>query len=122
MKLLKKGDIIIAAAVLLAAALFAIPKLTSSDKLTAEIYVDGVLERTVDLSDSENYSFSPKSKPNVTINVGDGAIWFSKADCKDKLCIKSGKLTSGGQTAACLPERVVVSVVSDKNKTDVMTY
>ncbi len=122
MKLLKKGDIIIAAAVLLAAALFAIPKLTSSDKLTAEIYVDGVLERTVDLSDSENYSFSPKSKPNVTINVGDGAIWFSQADCKDKLCIKSGKLTSGGQTAACLPERVVVSVVSDKNKTDVMTY
>lgn len=122
MKLLKKGDIIIAITVLLAAALFAIPKLTSSDKLTAEIYVDGSLERTVELSDGETYSFSPASKPNVTITVGDGAIWFSHADCKDKLCVKSGKLTSGGQTAACLPERVVVSVVSNKNKTDIMTY
>ncbi len=122
MKLLKKGDIIIAAAVLLAAALFAIPKLTSSDKLKAEIYVDGALERTVELSDGEKYSFSPKAKPNVTITVGDGAIWFSQADCKDKLCIKSGRLTTGGQTAACLPERVVISVVSNKNKTDVMTY
>lgn len=122
MKLLKRSDIIIALAVLLTAALLAIPKLISSDKLTAEIYVDGSLERTVELSDGENYSFSPKSKPNVTITVGGGAIWFSQADCRDKLCVKSGRLTSGGQTAACLPERVVVSVVSDKNKTDVMTY
>ena len=62
------------------------------------------------------------SDPKVEITVGKGEIYFSHAECKDKLCVKSGKLTSGGETAACLPARVVISVKSNKNKTDIMTY
>ena len=123
MKLFKRTDIIIILIVLLAAALIAIPKFLVSDKLTAEIYVGGKLEETIDLSAVEKeYTISPNSDPKVEITVGNGEIYFSKADCKDKLCIKSGKLTSGGETAACLPARVVISVKSNKNKTDIMTY
>ena len=114
MKLFKRTDIIIILIVLLAAALIAIPKFLVSDKLTAEIYVDG------DLTEVEkNYTISENG---VEITVGNGEIYFSKAECKDKLCVKSGKLTSGGETAACLPARVVISVKSNKSKTDIMTY
>ncbi|CDA91581.1 uncharacterized protein BN710_01247 [Ruminococcus sp. CAG:563] len=123
MKLFKRTDLIIIIAVLLAAAAISVPRLMNSDKLTAEIYVDGKLEETIDLSSIEKeYIISPNSEPKVEITVGNNEIYFSHAECKDKLCVKSGKLTSGGETAACLPARVVISVKSIKNKTDIMTY
>lgn len=120
MKLFKRTDLIIILVVLLSAAAISIPRFLNSDKLTAEIYVDGKLTKSIDLTEVEkNYTISENG---VEITVGNGEIYFSKADCKDKLCIKSGKLTSGGETAACLPARVVISVKSNKNKTDIMTY
>lgn len=123
MKLFKRTDLIIIFAALLAAATISIPRFLNSDNLTAEVYVDGRLEEIIDLSAIEKeYTISPNSDPKVEITVGRGEIYFSHAECKDKLCIKSGKLTSGGETAACLPARVVISIKSNKNKTDIMTY
>lgn len=123
MKLFKRTDLIIILVVLLAAAAISIPRVLNSDKLTAEIYVDGKLEETIDLSAVEKeYKITPSTEPEVEITVGKGEIYFSHAECKDKLCVKSGKLTSGGETAACLPARVVISVKSNRNKTDIMTY
>ena len=123
MKLFKRTDLIIILVVLLAAAAISIPRIFNSDKLTAEVYVDGKLEETIDLSAVEKeYKITPSTKPEVEITVDKGEIYFSHAECKDKLCIKSGKLTSGSETAACLPSRVVISVKSNKNKTDIMTY
>lgn len=123
MKLFRKTDLIVIIVVVLAAALISIPKLFNSDRLTAEIYVDGRLSETIDLSTVEKeYTITEPTEPRVEITVKNGEIYFSHAECKDKLCIKTGKLTSGGETAACLPARVVISVKSDKNKTDIMTY
>ena len=123
MKLFKRTDLIIILVVLLAAAAISIPRFLNSDKLTAEIYVDGKLEETIDLSAvDKEYKITPSTEPRVEITVGKGEIYFSHAECKDKLCVKSGKLTSGGETAACLPARVVISLKSNKNKTDIMTY
>jgi hypothetical protein len=123
MKLFKRTDLIIILVVLLSAAAISIPRFLNSDKLTADIYVGGKLEETIDLSAVEKeYTISPNSDPKVEITVGKGEIYFSHAECKDKLCVKSGKLTSGGETAACLPARVVISVKSNKDKIDIMTY
>ncbi len=123
MKLFKRTDLIIILAVLFAAAMISIPRFLGSDRLTAEIYVDGKLEETIDLSAvEEEYKISPSVEPKLEITVNKDEIYFSHAECKDKLCVKSGKLTSGGETAACLPARVVISVKSNKNKTDIMTY
>lgn len=121
MKLFKRNDVLIISAVLLLALLFALPKLWSSDRLTANIYVGGELERTIDLSAvTKEYTLSPVDGVEITVDKGE--IYFSSAECKDKLCIKSGKLDGAGQAAACLPSRVVISVSSDKNKNDVITY
>lgn len=123
MKLFKRTDLIIIIAVLLAAAMIALPRFFGSDKLTAEIYSDGRLEKTIALSEVESeYTVKLDTEPMVEITVDKGEIYFSHAECRDKLCVKSGKLTSGGETAACLPARVVISVKSNKNKTDIMTY
>ncbi len=121
MKLFKKNDIIIVLIALLAAFLFAIPKLIGSNELTASIYVNGELKQKIELSAVENeYTLSPAD--GAVITVGKGEIYFSSAECKDNLCVKTGKLNSAGQTAACLPSRVVISVTSQKSSNDVITY
>ena len=75
MKLFKRTDLIIIIAVLLAAAAISVPRLMNSDKLTAEIYVDGKLEETIDLSSIEKeYIISPNSEPKVEITVGNNEI------------------------------------------------
>ena len=77
MKLFKRTDLIIIIAVLLAAAAISVPRLMNSDKLTAEIYVDGKLEETIDLSSVEKeYIISPNSEPKVEITVGNNEIYI----------------------------------------------
>lgn len=121
MKLFKKNDIIIVLIALLAAFLFMIPNLIGSNELIASIYVNGELKQKIELSAVENeYTLSPAN--GVVITVGKGEIHFSSAECKDKLCVKTGKLDGAGQTAACLPSRVVISVTSQKSSNDVITY
>jgi hypothetical protein len=45
--------------------------------------------------------------------VHDGAIRFIESSCPDKVCIHSGNLRHGGESAACLPNRVLVRVVAE---------
>ena len=37
------------------------------------------------------------------------------ADCPDKLCIKMGRIDKVGESIVCLPNRVVVTVISGKD-------
>ncbi|MBP9989293.1 MAG: NusG domain II-containing protein [Ruminococcus sp.] len=124
MKLLKRNDIILAAVIFaICIVLFLIPKISDKSKNIATVTVGGKTAYTIDLSDVENKKdIKIKSNPDIIISYDKSGIWFSKADCKDKLCVKSGKLTSNGQTAACLPARVVISISGKKTDTDMLTY
>lgn len=78
----------------------------------AEIYYNSVLVQTVDLEKGHERTFSIPQKPEVVFQVDqDGNISFIKSDCPDKICIKTGKLHLVGQSAACLPNGVVVKIV-----------
>ena len=41
----------------------------------------------------------------------DGGICFEKSDCSDKICIHAGKLYTVGQSAACLPNGIIIKIV-----------
>ena len=120
-RLFKKGDILLTALILIVCiALIFIPKLLSSD-LVATVYLDGETVETIKLSDVEkNFTFSPCD--NVEIEVQKDRIRFLSSDCPDKLCVKSGWLSSSGATSACLPEKVVITVSGEKSDFDIMTY
>ena len=119
-KLFRRTDTLIIAGVLLLSFLLFLPNLFNNNELIAQIYVDGKKTEEIILNDVvEEYTFSPKK--NTTILVKNGAICFSEAVCKDKLCINSGWLSSKGQTAACLPEKVVITI-KGVDKTDMLTY
>jgi hypothetical protein len=74
----------------------------------AEITVDG--EAVASLSLGENRVYSPPGMPAVRIAVRNGAAGFVSSDCPDKVCVHSGFLSLRGQSAVCLPNRVVLRI------------
>lgn len=121
MKLFRRNDIIVIAVVAVIALILFIPSLLKKDKLTALIYVDGEVAEEIQLDDvAEAYTISPKN--GTEIEVQNGRIRFSSAVCRDKLCVNSGWLDRNGQTAACLPERIVISIKGSGGAPDMLTY
>ncbi len=119
-KLFKRSDFRVILIVLLLSLLLFLPNLFNDDSLTAIVIADGETVKEIDLDTVDNsYTFSPKA--GTVITVENGRICFSGAECKDKLCVKSGWLTSKGEAAACLPDRVVITIKGN-DKTDMITY
>lgn len=113
-KFIKKGDLIIVALVILACVVMFIPKFADKKNVTAVIYVDGSEYMRIGLD--ENKVITPDTDIKTVIEVKDGAIFFKSSECPDKVCVKTGKLKRAGDTAACLPAKVVITI-EGKNKT-----
>lgn len=124
-KLFERNDLLIIIAVCVVTIILLIPRFFGSEKLTAEISVDGQIIKEIELDKTEGmYQFTTETEPAVTITAEKGKICVSDAKCHDKLCVKCGWLTSDGDMAVCLPAKVVVSVHGSeaKNAPDVITY
>lgn len=121
-KLFRKGDIaVIGIAALLAAAIFFFNSRGNEKKLAAEIRVAGEVIETVELSSlGEELIITPDTEPKVIIKAENGAIFFEDAECPDRLCVASGKLTRKGDTAVCLPAKTVITVLGAD--VDAVTY
>jgi len=49
-----------------------------------------------------------------TLRVQDGAIGFVNSPCKRKICIRSGFHHHAGATTACVPNRISLTVVGQR--------
>lgn len=49
-------------------------------------------------------------KGKTKIIIKEGSLWFSESACPDKLCVKCGKITDAGQSAACLPNGILAVI------------
>ena len=107
--LLKKADIAVAAVFLAVAAVLFIVRFFADGK-TAVITVDGKVYEQIDLDRAGDEIINIDTEPAVTLKVENGTICFINSQCRDRLCEKSGVLKNNGDTAACLPARVVVTV------------
>ena len=116
----RKKDILIILGILLTAAAIwgGYSLLHRAPAQQAVIQYDGKIAKTVSLS--ENQEFSLTEDPTVHFRVKDGAIAFVNSSCPDKICEQTGFLSKSGQTAACLPKKVLLKVVGS-NKQDVDT-
>lgn len=110
-KLFKKGDLAVIAAVILAALIFAYFSHSGGEKPVAVISVDGVTVETVELySLQEKRVINLGGEYNIMIVAENGEIRFEHSDCEDKLCINTGSLKKGGDVAVCLPAKTVITV------------
>lgn len=51
----------------------------------------------------------------VTVLSGAEGVRIAASSCPDQLCVKQGVLSRAGQSIVCLPNRVVVTLISREN-------
>jgi len=127
MKFFKKTDVIVIITLLIISATvyMAYNYLAQGEEAKAEIYLGSKLMKTVNLSTEENSTFSISGKENVVFHLyKDGTIAFEESDCPDQICVHSGKLHIVGQSAACLPNELILKIIPQKgynnNQNDVV--
>ena len=114
MKVLQKRDIMVAAVLLFSAiALYAGFGIINKGKMSkAEIYYRSELIRTVELHKGKEEVLVFPQNENVMIHLyEDGRICFEESDCPDQVCVRSGKLSEIGESAACLPNEFIMKIV-----------
>lgn len=117
---MKKADaLIIAFFALLCAFMFALSFSKSAD-LTAYVWSDGELVKQVVLSEIEEEHI--ESFSGCVISFSKDGVSFVSSTCRDKLCVKNGILSKNGDTMACVPNKVVVSVKNAKDEVDAVAY
>jgi hypothetical protein len=56
----------------------------------------------------------PAKTPKIIKTDDDGKIYFYESDCPDRLCIKTGRISRAGQSAACLPNGIIINIKANK--------
>lgn len=119
-KLFQKTDILIAAVCLLLAGVLCLPRLLNGrEHLTAVITADNEVYTEINLDEAGEQTITVN---HTTITVRDGTVFFSESDCPDGVCVKTGTLDSAGDSAACVPNRVAITIRGEKSDVDAMAY
>ena len=121
MKFFKKTDIIIILSIIAVstAVLLAYNSMFSGRPAKAEIYYYSKLVMTVDLTKGKERTFSVPQEKDVVFRIDkEGNIGFVKSDCPDKICIHAGMLHTVGQSAACLPNGLVLKIVPANGRSE----
>lgn len=82
----------------------------------AEIYQDGTLIQTVDLSQIDTPQTIPiygeHGEENIVL-AAHGSIRMQSANCPDQLCVRQGSIQNAMIPIVCLPHRVVIRILGD---------
>ena len=115
-----KNDIILAAVLLsvsFAALLLLRPGMSGS---LAEVSVDGRPWAEYSLSEDRSVRIETEYGINV-LEIKDGCVRISEADCPNRDCVRSGPASREGQLIVCLPHRLVVNIKGGDGY-DAVTY
>ncbi|APF27243.1 hypothetical protein NPD7_2725 [Clostridium sporogenes] len=130
---MKKGDkiVIYIVSILLALSVISIiffKFFVKSENAVAIIKQNGKIIEKIDLSKVKekkelkiNYNDKDHKGYNI-IEIDKGSVRFIDADCPDKVCIKSGVLKKPGETAACLPHKLIITIEKSDKEVDEVSY
>ncbi len=118
-KLVSRRDLILFAVigVLILLSVF-IPKIINGGEKYVTVTIDGDTVYHDKLSVDNEITLDN----SIKIKIENGEAYFLESDCKDKTCIKGGKLKNSGDVSACLPNKTVLSVKGEKTSFDAVTY
>lgn len=87
-----------------------------SEANAAEISADGKLVEHIILEKAQQKEYTVQGPLGKTIiQVQDGEARIIDSPCPDKLCVRMGWVRAKGQSAICVPNRILLRVVSDDN-------
>lgn len=121
-KALRKGDVLLIAAVLaVALCCFVFFSLGGGD-CTAVVEQNGVELRRVPLETLEQpLRLEIDGDYPLVLMIDREGVWFAEAACPDQTCVRTGKITRPGQTAVCLPARLSVRLTGGGERMDAAT-
>lgn len=84
----------------------------TEDGRVARITRDGVLLEEIDLDKvTEPYSFTLEDGSGTnTVQVEQGRIRISRADCPDQVCVNRGWIDHGTAPIICLPHKLIIEI------------
>ncbi len=122
-KWISKADgIVLGVLVLLAAGFLLWRAFTAQPGMNAVVTVDGEAVLQIDLQSAEGAQ-SYTLENGVRLIAENHTVRFAESDCPDGICLKTGALQKTGDSAACVPNRTVVTVTGDESRdVDVIAY
>ena len=119
-KTVKKGDIIlIAAAFITAAILFLCLNTFNGNRGDyVQIEVGGETAEMLSLDADTLYDIKTENGITNTLEISNGKAKMIYADCPDKICVNHKSISKNGEAIICLPNKVVVTVISDNEEID----
>lgn len=110
---MKKNDYVLIAVILLAAGIIfgGYQFLHRQDGAVVTVSVDGKITGTYSLNEDKEIRINDTN----TLVIKDGEADMTKADCPDQICVKQKSISKNGETIVCLPNKVVITVISDSS-------
>lgn len=81
-------------------------QITNEDPLYVGISYDGKTIEKINLNEDRIL----KTEYGNIINVKDGDVWVSWADCPDELCVRQGTIRRTGESIICIPNKTIVMI------------
>ena len=69
----------------------------------------------------EPYYIPIENEYHTKILVDKGKICFAEAECPDKVCVNTGKISRPGQIAVCIPAKLIIEITGRESLIDGIT-
>ena len=110
---LRKADLLLLAAALVFGAVLAAVLLLRASGGTVQVRVAGAVTAGYPLDRDASYTITGANGGTNLLVIEDGAARIEEASCPDGVCVHTGRIRRNGQSIVCLPNQVVVEIVSD---------
>ena len=101
---------------------FTSPLKAASGNLKAVVRLNGEIHSIYKLTDNYKKNIEIKSELGYNIlEIDCKKIRITDSDCRDRLDVKQGYISSAGQSIVCLPHKFIVTIEGDSD-TDYVSY
>ena len=110
---IKKGDVLLILIILvLAGGTFLYSRLGRQPGNRVQVAIDGKEYGSWSLDEDRIISIEERGFHN-TLQIRDGKASMREADCPDKICVQTGRVTLPDQPVVCLPHRVTARILPE---------
>ncbi len=119
-RIIKKSDIILAAALILVCTLLtfvsvSVPEDPGSSAVVV-VTKDGELFESCGLFEEKIIDTGSNR-----IVVENGEVYMASSDCKNRICVRQGRISRPGQSIICIPNRIVIEIKGGESGYDAVT-
>ena len=117
---MKKADIILIAIVfaVVGVILFFLYGVNTNSGSYVTVEINGEITETLSLNENKTLEISTENDGTNTLEIKDGVAKMTSANCPDGICTNHKAINRAGESIICLPHKVVITVVNEKESDD----